>query len=285
MIINKPAVELWKQEPGIDGLYKHVERCGRTCYKSESKGDAYGFVRRLMNSGHTSVLEHGTVYLKIPLKRVTYSILCLFGSPYVESHQIGDDTYITTNLRVLFERDMLDLLDYWCEPSESHDRRYTFHFTTQIAVSREFNRHRVNSVSEQSTRYCNYAKEKFGTALTINSPLWTESAEESMHNYTKEQVFDFIKNNMMDNMSAGDWYRFGNEMSELSYMQILKNGKKPEDARCVLPLDTQTEVVQTAFGYQWRKFYELRYLGSTGKPHPDAKRIAAYVGQVLDFPK
>lgn len=289
MNINKPTVELWKQEPGIDGLYRHIERCGRVCYKSKSKGDAYGFVKRLMESGHTSVLEHGSVYLKIPHDSVNIqytSILAM--NPYTENIFNYDDNhvYISTNLRVLFENNLLNLLHaFWCEPTGAHDRRYSFHFTTQIAVSRELNRHRANSVSEQSTRYCNYSKEKFGSVLTINSPIWTEAPEEAVHSYTKEQVFDIIKKGELERMNANDWFRFSNVISELSYMQILANGRKPEEARCILPLDTQTEVVQTAFGYQWRKFYELRYLGSSGKPHPDAKRIAEYIGQVLNFPK
>lgn len=86
--------------------------------------------------------------------------------------QIGSDYYITTNYRVIVENNWFEDLDYICEPTEWHEKRITVRFTTQIAVSREANRHRVDSVAEQSTRYCNYSKDKFGGEIAINKPKW-----------------------------------------------------------------------------------------------------------------
>jgi hypothetical protein len=75
--------------------------------------------------------------------------------------------HITTNLRVLVENDWLDDLKYLCEPTEFHEKRITVKFITGIDISRETNRHRVNSISEESTRYCNYSLGKFGNSINV----------------------------------------------------------------------------------------------------------------------
>ena len=65
MRLIKPALEIIEQKPGVDGLLQHIERCGRTCYKSEDKiteDSAEKFVNMLVNRGHTAMVEHGTVY-------------------------------------------------------------------------------------------------------------------------------------------------------------------------------------------------------------------------------
>lgn len=68
MNIIRPKFEIWDQMNGLEGLHTHIERCGRVCYASEPKGNPVEFVERLKRSGHLSVLEHGTVYLKIPIE-------------------------------------------------------------------------------------------------------------------------------------------------------------------------------------------------------------------------
>lgn len=67
MRLIKPSFEILEQKPGLDGLLQHIERCGRTCYKSEDKiteESAPKFVDMLVKRGHTAMVEHGTVYLK-----------------------------------------------------------------------------------------------------------------------------------------------------------------------------------------------------------------------------
>ena len=139
-------------------MYKQIERAGRVCYKSENNAtadSAQPFVERMMKSKHTAMLEHGTVYLKGEgLEKYKANKFSHY------KHVDGTD-YVTTNLRVLEENGWMDDLQLFCEPTAHHDLRITVHFTTQIAITREFNRHRANSMAEQSTRYCNYSKEKF----------------------------------------------------------------------------------------------------------------------------
>ena len=164
-----PRVEIIEQEPGLEGIYKMIERAGRTCYKSEDKiteSSAKEFAERMITSGHGAMLEHGTVYLKIshssPLHDPEYlgsvdRINCYKKNKYsVVNEEIDHFTttaYITTNFRVLVENDWLCDLQYICEPTDKHEKRITVRFTTDIGITREFNRHRVNSIAEESTRF------------------------------------------------------------------------------------------------------------------------------------
>ena len=181
MKLIESKVEIIEQEPGLEGVYKQIEKAGRLCYKSEDKiceGSAEKMVENLMKRGHGSPLEHGTVYLKAPsytqdgrpqgalekYKNNKYSI--------VKVHDYF--SYVTTNLRVLFENGWMNDLDYWCEPTEFHEKRITVKMNCSIGISREFNRHRANSVCETSTRYCNYSKDKFGSEITFVIPEWVK---------------------------------------------------------------------------------------------------------------
>ena len=181
MNIINPSFEIWYQEPGLLGMYKQIERAGRVCYKSENNAtadSAQPFVERMMKSKHTAMLEHGTVYLKGEgLEKYTANKFSHY------KHVDGTD-YVTTNLRVLEENGWMDDLQLFCEPTAHHDLRITVHFTTQIAITREFNRHRANSMAEQSTRYCNYSKDKFSGEISINLPTWISELEDKVASTT-----------------------------------------------------------------------------------------------------
>ena len=155
----------------LDNLYKFVELCGRVCYKSEDKitsDSATKFVNMLINSGHVSVLEHATVYLKIHLdskstnkflQEYNYLFEIFKRNPYSVVGELSNDRgakdmYVTTNLRVLYENVLLDeCKQYICnQPEDMHERRYTVRFICDRGVSHEFVRHRVFSFSQESTR-------------------------------------------------------------------------------------------------------------------------------------
>ena len=168
MKIIKPSVEILEQGAGIDGVYKQIELAGRECYASSHKigeNTAQGFVERMVKSGHGAMLEHGTVYLQMPLDEwmQDFRVEVCPGRTHVVTLDETNTAFVTTNYRVLVERDALDLLKYMCEkPEPMHELRVTARFNTQIAITREYNRHRIRSIAEQSTRYCNYSKEQFG---------------------------------------------------------------------------------------------------------------------------
>lgn len=291
MRLIKPSFEIWDQQEGLEGVYKQIERAGRVCYKSEDKiteNSAKEFVERMIKSGHGAMLEHGTVYLhgsdnfagglhlnnykKSPYSRVNI----------IHNYMTGTDhIYITTNYRVLVENNWLDDLKYLCEPTEFHEKRVTVHFTTQIAITREYNRHRVNSMAEQSTRYCNYGKDKFG-GVGINLPSWVDSEIQRLENITenvlptfeqlKEEYFSVSDQGITkDDWGDIEWWLWSNLIAEESYLKLIEKGRKPQEARVVLPLDTNTELIHTAFVSDWNHFFGLR---DDSHAHPDARELA-----------
>ena len=284
MKINQPSFEIWEQMPGADGVYRQVERCGRVCYKSENHqtaDSARPFVERMIASKHTAMLEHATVYLT--LDEHDDRVAFYRQNRFTHVNMVNGKAYVTTNLRVLVENDRMDDLKELCEPTAHHERRVTVHFTTQVAITREFNRHRVNSMAEQSTRYCNYSKEKFGAEITINLPqwvkdlpdgAWTSTIKEGTVSLDDDAFLALTKKVVAGEADAADNWLFANLAAERAYLNLTALGRKPQEARVVLPLDTNTELVHTAFLSDWKHFFDLRALGTTGAPHPDAKAVA-----------
>ena len=147
MKLIKPSFEIIEQQPGLEG------QAGRTCYKSEDKiteDSAKSFVDRMIKSGHGAMLEHGTVYLKIPaglMEVVNQTYHKYLSNPYSKAIcryvPLDGYIYVTTNYRVLVENNWLDDLKYICEPTEYHERRVTVHFVCDRGVSHEFVRHKL----------------------------------------------------------------------------------------------------------------------------------------------
>ena len=164
MKLIKPSFEILEQGFSIDAIYKHIELCGRTCYKSAdkiTKDSATPFVNRMINSKHYAMLEHGTVYLTVPYNFIIEyadsqdpfyrDILCNPWIKYVIDYE-NDVVYISSNYRWIIENNLENWLQYLCEPTEFHKKRVTVRFTTDRGVSHEFVRHRVFSFAQESTR-------------------------------------------------------------------------------------------------------------------------------------
>lgn len=159
MKLIKPSFEIIPQAVGLEGIYKQIERAGRTCYKSEDKiteTSAKEFVDRMIKSGHGAMLEHGTVYLKAASEIEQYNGEDVLSNPIWKYHvnkfskveEDEDDVlYVTTNLRVLVENGWLDDLQYICEPTEFHEKRVTVKFVCDRGVSHEFVRHKILCVA------------------------------------------------------------------------------------------------------------------------------------------
>ena len=285
----QPSFEIWQQEAGIDGIYRMIERAGRVCYKSENHVDnqsARPFVERLIASKHTAMLEHGTVYLVTDQAKLAERYI---QNPFSVVHTFNTKNYITTNLRVLVEQGWMDDLQYLYKQQPQHEPRITVDFTTQVSITREFNRHRSHSMAEQSTRYCNYSKDKFGGEININVPEWITncekfSATEQAGNFNMQFINycrSIADSNVNTNWTDFDAWLFANLATEFAYMQLIALGRKPQEARAVLPLDVNTELIHTAFLHDWQHFFNLRALGTTGAPHPDAKAIAQPLYEVF----
>lgn len=267
--------------------YKMIELAGRTCYKSEDKiteDSAKKFVDRMIKLGHGAMLEHGTIYLACLVfdgdvdnnNNLTpnHSFYKYQSNKYskVKVAQYawsGEDVAcVTTNLRVLVENNWLDdLKTYRCEPTRYHEKRITAKFICDRGVSHEFVRHRVFSFAQESTRYCNYSKDKFNNELTLIKPSWIEESIDSLNqefrNTDRDDTSIFIR---------------ALRSAEEEYFTLLNNGWKPQQARQVLPNATKTELVMTGFESDWEGFFKLR---CSGAAHPDAKKLADELRELM----
>lgn len=270
MKLIKPSFEIWNQPAGLEGVYKQIEKVGRVCYKSEDKiteDSAKPFVERMTKSGHGAMLEHGTVYLLVPFEThiSKYKTNKYSKVRDIAKHLMDDKSAVTTNLRVLVENGWLDDLQYICEPTEFHAKRITVHFVCDRGVSHEFVRHRVFSFAQESTRYCNYSKDKFNNELTFIQPCWLDDRRLKLfgpyHTVIRDKSPESIFIANLNN-------------TEKDYLDLIRLGWKPQEARAVLPNSLKTELVVTGFTSDWNHFFDLRARGTTGAPHPQAKELA-----------
>ena len=283
MKLIKPSFEIWDQQEGLEGIYKQIERAGRVCYKSEDKiteTSAKEFVERMIKSGHGAMLEHGTVYLRYDYKakedsnRTAYWLWSKYKeNQYSESVQaqpvpgIPDGfVAITTNFRVLVENNWLDDLEYICEPTEYHKKRITVKFICDRGVSHEFVRHRVFSFAQESTRYCNYSKDKF-QGVTYILPQWCTNV--NIRDYENNPKLMYNANGILTDIEIN--FLCGLYDNEIRYLKLLEDGWVSQQARAVLPNALKTELVMTGFISDWEHFFKLRDAGSA---HPQARELA-----------
>ena len=169
-------------------------------------------------------------------------------------------------------------MKYLCEPTEHHEKRYTVIFTCDLGVSREFNRHRANSPLEESTRYCDYTMDKFEKQLNIMIPIWLENRVDALQTRLENMSLVSFCKNVVDGTNEFwddiDYWLFANMTCEFCYQGLIDRGWKAQQARNVLPLDTKTTLAHTAFESDWKHFFDLRAIGTTGEPHPSAKELA-----------
>ena len=291
MKLIESNIEILPQEPDLEGIYKQIEIAARTCYKSESfikEGSAEKMVSALIQRGHGSPLEHGTVYLKIP-----YDVSTCGEKPF---HKYGKNhyskvvhgntmdinhAYVTTNYRVLIENEWLDDLKYLCEPTEYHEKRVTIRMICSRAVTHEVVRHRENmSYCQESQRYVNYNLDKFGNEITYIIPEWIYDVQSEEASYKhRDYLMDLKGEELIDelakiNESVCVWK---NQLknAEACYMYLINDTKgyklKPQEARGVLPNDCKTEIVITGSMSAWKHFFDLRCARAA---HPDIRILA-----------
>lgn len=196
--------------------------------------------------------------------------------------------YVTLNYRHIVENDWLDDLKYLCEPTEYHEKRVTVKFTTSNSIMREFTRHRSHSFAVESTRYCNYSKDKFNNELTFIIPSWLSIPEGSYSHagynddidrssiiYNNEIIY-WDTDSFLDKDRNSYNFIYPLYVAEANYMRMIEDSNKPQEAREVLPLATKCDMVMTGFVLDWRHFFRLRtsIIAETGKPHPDASALA-----------
>lgn len=278
MRLIKQSAEYIPQDPTILAAFKLVELAGRTCYKSESKitEDSWvKFVQMLQGKHHYSPFEFGTIYLTIdtgsPFTNPNYLEETELAHFYLRnkyskvksednSTHTGTIYYITTNLRVIFENERLEDLHYACEPTK-HERRYCVRLITSRDILAEYTRHRTFSYCVESTRYCNYSKDRFSNQITCIIPSWCDIKEGE---YNETIRITSADNDFMQSLLDAEAY----------YFDLLNEGWKPQQARQVLPNALKTEIMMCGFESDWEHFFELR-MGAAA--HPTARELAKMI--------
>ena len=326
MYIIRPNVELWENKNHV----QHIARCASVCYGSKGKRPFdeekdKKLVENLIASRHLSVLRHDTVYFLIPEEDYKknddlYADIITLNNynAYVNvKFNKNNDCFISVNGQWSYENgwfigkwkqyvvDENDIKEY---PTGNDIRRFTFCITTQISTSREFNRVSPNAISEESTRYCNYTKEKFDNHITICQPFWIDVLDAFETQYEATEPIEKVRFNgknisayVNDKLITKKFSEFNVEvLSDVKtqqhakvflgflhketthYIDMVRYGLIPQEARELLPLCTATTVVYTYSIEEWVKILLLRYYGVTGAPHPNAKIIANRIKYLLE---
>ena len=284
-LINQ-NVEEWHCGYTLPEIWSHIAKCARVCYQSEPRNneetdeefvkrvilrnhslEEIGESRELQLKLHLSCLEHGTIYLNIPCEEDTLTAIRFFENNIYSKHNCSSNAryHITTNMRVIIENNLMNVLHYITKPNVFHCIRTTFNITTDIGVARELARHRTHSISEESTRYCNYSKDKFNNELTFIKPCCLNDEKLKLYgdyhtvirDKSPESIFIANLNNV-----------------ERDYLDLIKLGWTPQQARQILPLSTKVQTIHTAFESDWAEFISLRADACSGSVHPNMKVIA-----------
>ena len=307
----------------LDAIWKHIARCARVCYQSTPKNkdeDSYDFLLRTIFKGndffgyskinpkdrfeqilaqnaygdvdltslHLSCCEHGTIHLKFPTFMPRAGAMwehVYKNNKYSRSKEHDGYLYVTTNIRVIIENYAIDTLEFIDKTPNCpyYIPRATICFITDIGASRELNRHRVNSVSEESTRYCAYDKGKFGNGITVAKLPWIPNFDPedrcSGYNggfFNDNEIYNdgIIQSQYVSCWNAVDWFLYGLQICDLVYRKTRELGWTAQQAREILPLNTKTQVVHTAFVDDWEHWIALRSSEVSGKVHPMMSELA-----------
>ena len=195
---------------------------------------------RILKESTVDIVDAGSAYVEIA-KCVTGARLCYKSEG---GDRAKDDELIASLIR------------------KGHDAMlehggFSAMITTDRGVTHELVRHRLFSFAQESTRYCNYSKDKFGGEITVLCPreIWDASFPEG-------------------NASWLSW-EAAVKAAERSYLQLIEDGLPPQVARAVLPTCLASTIMVTGNFRQWRHFFKVRALGRSGKPHSAMKEVAS----------
>lgn len=321
----------------FDDNIQQIGYAASICYNSDKKG-TIEWLDQLWKAGHRSPFRHAANYYIIPKYSVGEELLHSFKySPYVgyyDDYKNGV-VFVSFNEQYRREHNYLNFLNIYkvtelnfiaeankndCIGEVLNLLYHTFEIVTQISTSRELNRISPNSICEQSTRYCNFTKEKYENHIKFCEPHWLDattyydtknnkeySSDERIfyREYCGNEKITFVQvgsanlqlnklyplatkgipqedysSLIYSNYIATDWIENCLDAEE-RYFSSIKYGMKPQDARGLLPLDVATKCIYTYRLEEWNHFLDLRLFGKTGKPHPNAKIIANMIFNIL----
>lgn len=278
MKLVKQSFEILEQTDfSLKGIKQFIERCGRVCYKSEDRitDTSYEkFVDMLIKKDHARPLEFGTVHLKTKSSNFQGFMQALyaegiFNDVWIKSNYNEEVVYTTTNYR--YYLDMIKRIpfikNYFTEEdNEYYPKRYTVHMILSRGVMDEFRTHVTISHLAESTRYCNYSRDKFDNQITFIQPSWIILDKEMA------PINELC-------LLAGQYDRENPNLRYLAslvdanytYISLLNKGWTPQQARDVLPLSVKSELISCGFGSAWNNFF---YRRCAKDAHPMAREIA-----------
>lgn len=276
-IINPNVQEITDFE-GVDNFYKAVARAARICYASDKTTDDKELCERLIKSGHFSPFANAILYIPIygefrkwameNMESKEWKIINTAKSTKYIVSEYNENGYfeLAINGRVLVESiighsdNIIQILDDTLEIIKMFELNNhwfkSFIVDTSIGCTREMNRHHDNFyICEQSTRFCNFSKNKFDGEVSFNKPYWYDTS----------------------NIKIQNSWEYAMRQAEYNYLEELRSGVPTDIARGILPLDTHTKAIYTATIEEWQHIIDLRLKGTTGKPHGDIMIITKQI--------
>ncbi len=250
----------------LENICTHIERCGRTCYKSENlitDETAVPFIRGILKSGHESVIEHANVIFSMPENGKNHRIfemkdirglnisfeqgvIAVSGNmrafrDLARAYNVHDFLLLIGNPLFYINPDAMPVFDgvkiegvQSSRFSELHNYATT-HSICDIGAYKDVTRHRLASFSIESTRYCNYSKGKFGSELTMMEPCNIEKGSEMY----------------------AEWFKAVG-MIEAAYMKMAELGAKGDQLRMLLPHSSKADMIMSANVAEWKHIFALR---------------------------
>ena len=281
MKLIKQSFEILEQKDfTIKGIKQFIERCARVSYKSEDRmtDTSYEkFVNMLESRGHDRPLEFGTVHLKMTQSDFQVFILSLLtidmlNNIWIKYTKAGDIVYININYRYYLA--IIKVFpsaenDFDPQDDELYPKRYTVHFITSRGIMDEFRTHVGLSHLAESTRYCNYSKDKFDNQITFIQPSWIILDKEIAP--INELC---LLSRQYDRENPNLRYLASLVEANYTYILLLNKGWTPQQAREVLPLSIKSELISCGFEDAWSNFF---YRRCAKDAHPMAREIATKV--------
>lgn len=211
-----------------------------------------------------SKVKRGAYYTKNPIYDIMGAVAKEFPELISPERWYSSDSAYVVSDEEFFEAMSMDMLIFnpiTVTKEQMKHRTHTVRFICDRGVSHEFVRHRVASFAQESTRYCNYTKDKFGNEITVIEPFFFVDGYLDTEHWSARY---------------GAWVS-ACEAAEESYNDLITDGATPQEARTVLPNSLKTELIITANEEEWQHIIDLRYIGTTGAPHPQIKEVMGII--------
>lgn len=282
-LINEDANEVISSN-----FYDKVALVAHNCYQVKEKDHLsnVAFIKRLIDNKHLAMIEH--YHFTYQIDKELYDQFILLNNRFYDLYSSSNVYLIGFSLRPLLEainnedkkeialitplinslpeeiKELFPIMEksktyspyvVLKDDKDGYEKLtyVTYHIITDRGVTHELVRHRLCSFAQESTRYCNYTKDKFSSALTFMKPLRYDEFKEVYDNYYENVVS--------------------------TYFSLINSGCKPDEARSVLPNSLKASIMVTCSIKEWKSIFELR---CSQFAHPDINRVMSKVKEDME---